>query len=150
MEQPLILNDRFDLPVLSTAGKAGSKFLTELRDNQKIVGLKCSRCNIVYVPPKSVCTCYEQLDEWVEVSSEGALTAYTVVNEMYSDLYQLKKTPYGLGIIKLDGADTGLCHFVDETDPSKLTVGTRVRAVFKDKEQRQASILDIDHFEVVK
>ncbi|MBW1900415.1 MAG: Zn-ribbon domain-containing OB-fold protein [Deltaproteobacteria bacterium] len=148
MEQPLILNDRFDLPVLSTAGKTGSRFLTELRDNQRIMGLKCSQCNIVYVPPKSVCTCYDQLDEWVEVSNEGVLTACTVVNEMYSDLYQPKKAPYGLGIIKLDGADTGLCHFVNETDPSKLKVGARVKVVFKDKNQRQASILDIDHFEV--
>ncbi len=147
MEQPLIMNDRFDLPVLSTSGKTGSRFLTELRDNQRIMGLKCSECNVVYVPPKSVCTCYRQLDEWIEVSSEGVLTAFTVVNENYSDLYQPKKAPYGLGIIKLDGADTGLCHFVDGTDPVKLTVGTRVKAVFK--ENREASILDIDHFEVV-
>jgi len=147
MEQPLILNDRFDLPVLSTAGKTGSRFLTELRDNQRIMGLKCPVCNIVYVPPKSVCTCYNQLDEWVEVGSEGVLIACTVVNETYSDLYQPKKAPYGLGIIKLDGADTGLCHFVSETDPSKLTVGARVKAVFK--ENREASILDIDYFEVV-
>ncbi len=147
MEQPMILNDRFDLPVLSTAGKIGSRFLTELRDNQRIMGLKCPECNIVYVPPKSVCTCYRQLDEWVEVSSEGVLTAATVVNESYSDLYQPKQAPYGLGIIKLDGADTGLCHFVNETDASKLTVGARVKAIFKDK--RDASILDIDHFEIV-
>ncbi len=147
MEQPLILDDRFDLPVMSTAGKTGSRFLTELRDNQRFMGLKCSECNVVYVPPKSVCTCYRQLDEWVEVNSEGVLTAFTVVNEGYSDLYQPKQTPYGLGIIKLDGADTGLCHFVEGTDPSKITVGTRVKAVFK--ENREASILDIDYFEVV-
>ncbi len=147
MSQPLILNDRFDLPVWSTAGKTGSRFLTELRDNKRIMGLKCPKCNIIYVPPKSICTCYEQLDEWVEVSNEGVLTAYTVVNHEYSEFYQTKKAPYGIGIIKLDGADTGLCHFINEDDPSKLKIGERVRAVFK--ETREASILDIDHFEVV-
>lgn len=147
MSQPLILNDRFDLPVWSTAGKTGSRFLTELRDNKRIMGLKCSKCNKVYVPPKSICTCYEQLDDWVEVSTEGILTACTIVNHEYSDFYQPKKVPYGIGIIKLDGATTGFCHFIDEVDSSKLKIGQRVRAVFK--ENREASILDINHFEVI-
>ena len=147
MAQPSIMNDRFDLPVWSTAGKTGSRFLTELRDNKRIMGLKCSKCNKVYVPPKSICTCCEQLDEWVEVGTEGILTAFTVVNHEYSDFYQPKKVPYGIGIIKLDRADTGLCHFINESDPAKLKIGQRVRAVFK--EDREASILDIDHFEIV-
>lgn len=147
MLQALIINDRFDLPVWSTAGKTGSKFLTELRDNKRIMGLKCTKCDIVCVPPKSICTCYDQLDEWVEVSPEGTLTAYTIVNHEYSDFYQTKKVPYSVGIIKLDGADTGLCHFINENDPSKLKIGQRVRAVFK--ETREASILDIDHFEII-
>lgn len=95
MSQPSIVNDRFDLPVWSTAGKTGSKFLTELRDNQRIMGLKCVKCNRVYVPPKSICTCYEQLDEWVEVSTEGDLTAFTIVSHEYSDFYQIKKYPMG-------------------------------------------------------
>ncbi|MCP4602416.1 MAG: hypothetical protein GY847_18190, partial [Proteobacteria bacterium] len=68
-------------------------------------------------------------------------------NHEYSDFYQTKKVPYGIGIIKLDGADTGLCHFLDEADSSRLKIGQRVRAVFK--ETREASILDIDYFEIV-
>lgn len=147
MLQPHIISDRFDLPVWSCAGRAGSRFLIELRDNQRIMGLKCPKCSIVYVPPKSVCSkCYSQLDEWVEVSGEGTLTSYTVIDYMYSDYYQPKNAPYTIGVIRLDGADTDICHFLDEVDPSKLKVGLRVQAVFK--EQRQASILDIDYFRV--
>jgi hypothetical protein len=87
------------------------------------------------------------MDEWVEVRKEGTLETFTVVNEHYSDFFQPKQPPYAVGIIKLDGADTGLCHFVDEVNPSKLKVGLRVQAVFRDK--REASILDIDHFKVI-
>jgi len=148
MMQPYIMSDRLDLPVWSCAGRTGTRFLIELRDNQRIMGLKCPKCGIVYVPPKLVCSkCYSQMEEWVEVSNEGTVTTYTVVNQQYSDFYQPKNTPYTIGIIKLDGADTGICHFVDEADPSKLKIGLRVRAVFK--ENREASILDIDHFSVV-
>lgn len=148
MLEPDIINDRLDLPLWPCAGRTGSRFLIELRDNQRIMGLKCPKCSIVYVPPKSVCSkCYGQLDEWVEVSKQGTLMTYTVMNYAYSDFYQPKNTPYVIGIIKLDGADTGICHFLDEVDPSKLKVGSRVEAVFK--EQREARILDIDYFKLI-
>jgi uncharacterized OB-fold protein len=146
--EPLIMNDRLDLPVWSCAGRIGTKFLIELRDNQRIMGLRCPKCKKVYVPPKMVCSkCSVPMDEWVEVRKEGTLETFTVVNEHYSDFFQPKQPPYAVGIIKLDGADTGLCHFVDEVNPSNLKVGLRVQAVFRDK--REASILDIDHFKVI-
>ena len=130
------------------AGRAGSKFLIELRDNKRIMGLRCPTCGIVYVPPKSICsTCFDQLDEWVQVSNEGTLLTYTVVNYAYSFLYQPRSIPYTVGIIQLDGADTGFCHIVDETSPAKLKLGARVQAVFK--KERKASVLDIDYFKIV-
>lgn len=146
--EPLIMNDRLDLPTWSCAGRIGTRFLTEIRDNQRIMGLKCPKCGKVHVPPKMVCSdCSVQMEEWVEAGKEGTLYSFTVVKEQYSDRFQPKKVPYTMGIIKLDGASTGLCHFVDEADPAKLKVGMRVRAVFKDK--REGSILDIDCFKVL-
>ena len=149
MLQPLVVNQPVRAPWSNFAGRAGSKFLIELRDNQRIMGLKCPECNIVYVPPKTTCPkCFSQIDEWVQVSNQGTLLSYTVVNYIYADLFQPKNTiPYTVGIIQLDGADTGLCHFVSETDPAKLKIGTRVEAVFKEK--REASINAIDYFKPV-
>jgi len=69
------------------------------------------------------------------------------VNYTYSFLYQPKSIPYTVGIIQLDGADTGFCHIIDETSPAKLRLGARVEAVFK--EERKASVLDIDYFKIV-
>ena len=148
--RPGIIETQWKVEYSNCAGLAGSKFLIELRDNQRIMGLKCGKCNIVYVPPKSVCPkCYSQLDEWVEVSDKGTLMTYTVVDYIYSDFYQPWGIPYTIGVIQLDGAGTGLCHFVDEVDPSKLKVGMKVQAVFKEKEQREASILDIKCFKPI-
>jgi uncharacterized OB-fold protein len=48
------------------------------------------------------------------------------------------------GIVKLDGADTGLAHLISETDYERLRVGLRVQAVFKEK--RAGNMLDILYF----
>lgn len=147
--EPLIMNDRLDLPTWSCAGRIGTRFLTEIRDRRRIMGLKCPKCGKVHVPPKMVCSeCSVQMEEWVEVGTEGLLYTFTVVQEKYSDRFQPKKVPYTLAMIKLKGADTGLCHFVDEVDPARLKAGLKVQAVFRD--ERKGSILDIDHFKVVR
>ena len=127
-------------------GDFNTKFFTELRDNKKILGVKCPKCNRVYMPPRPVCgRCLSKLDEWVELSDKGTLLSYTVVN--YSEPYQPAAPPIIYGIIKLDGADTGFTHLLGEVDAEKLRIGMRVQAVFKDK--REASIQDIKYFKPI-
>jgi uncharacterized OB-fold protein len=58
-----------------------------------------------------------------------------------------RPVPYGFGIIQLDGSSTSMFHFVDETDDSKLKVGMRVKANFR--EPRQGNIRDITNFRVI-
>jgi hypothetical protein len=52
--------------------------------------------------------------------------------------------PIIYGIIRLDGADTGLVHMLGEVDLEQVKVGMRLQAVFKEK--RVASVLDIKYF----
>jgi uncharacterized OB-fold protein len=59
-------------------------------------------------------------------------------------------TPIVYGIVQLDGADTGFVHMLGEVDPGQLKVGTKVKAVFKVKKERVASILDIKYFKPLK
>lgn len=137
-------------PFRWAAGAYGSKFLTELRDNKKFVGAKCPKCGKVYVPPRRVCgPCYEELTELVPVSDEGVIVTYTVVSFGFVDpaTGKQKPVPYGYAAIMLDGSDTVLLHFVDETDPEKIKIGARVKAVFE--EERTGSLLDINHFELL-
>lgn len=133
------------------AGRTGSKFLRELRDNKKIMGLKCPKCNKVYVPPRSTCKeCFSKLDEWVEVSPEGKLLTYTVLRvarDAEKDVLK-RQLPVAYGIIKLDGADTGFVHMLGEVDLDNIKIGMRVKAVFREDE-RKGNILDINYFKPV-
>jgi len=138
-----IVEGMIDIPNTYSAGPVGSRFLIELRDNKKILGMRCPDCSRVYVPPKSTCKdCFGQLSEWVEVSDKGTLLTYTV--DCQSNAVQPVEPPIVYGIIQLDGADTGLVHMLGEVDPESLQIGMRLQAVFK--EEREASILDIKYF----
>jgi len=138
-------------PFRWSAGIYGSKFLTELRDNKRFVGIRCPRCGKVYMPPRRVCgPCFVELTELVPVSDEGEIITYTVVSFGFVDpaTGKQKPVPYGYAAIKLDGADTYLLHFLDETDPAKIRVGARVKAVFE--EERTGSMLDIRYFQLLE
>ena len=114
----------------------GSRFLIELRDNKKIMGTRCTACDLVYVPARSVCKhCFEQLDKWVEVSDKGTLQTYTVAGQ--ANGVQPVDPPIIYGVILLDGASTGLVHMLSEVDFEKLAVGMRVKAVFREKTDGQ-------------
>lgn len=131
------------IPNTYTAGALGTEVLMKLKKKKRIMGMRCSSCNRVYVPARSVCKdCFAQLDEWVKVSDKGAVLTYTVVNE--SNNCQPVEPPLIYGIVQLDGADNGFVHMLGGVEPENLTIGMRVQAVFK--EERKGSILDIKYF----
>jgi len=132
------------LPVQYFAGRVGSRFIISLRDDRKILGVRCPECNKVYVPPREYCERdLTKLDEnWVELGNEGVVTNYAVVR--YYDRHLPLKPPYVLAQIKLDGADTPLTHILGEVEPDQVEIGMRVKAVFAEKTTN--TILDIDHF----
>ena len=134
------------IPNTFSAGAVGSRFLIELRDKKRIMGMRCPTCNRVYVPARSICKdCFEQLDEWVEISDKGTVLTYATDYETKS--IQPTGAPIVYGIIQLDGADTGFVHMLGEVDPEQLRVGMRVQAVFR--KEREGSILDIKYFKPI-
>jgi hypothetical protein len=128
-------------------GEYMSRFLLGLRDKKTILGIKCSSCGRVYVPPREVCgRCFRTMDQWVDLGTEGSIYAFTVVKLPYIDPNTGKpiKVPRTDIYVKLDGADTCLMHWLDESDEKKITVGARVKAMFK--EHRRGTIHDIECF----
>ena len=122
-----------------------SQFFKELMENEKIMGTKCPKCGVVFCPPTSDCPkCWVNTD-WVEIGQKGILLHYTIIG--LPPLWVKRRVPFTLGLIKLDGADTGLMHFVNETDKAKLRNGLRVKAVFA--QERKGYITDIEHFEII-
>jgi uncharacterized OB-fold protein len=144
----LMYPSRIKLPYTWHAGKAGSRFYQELRDNSRIFGIKCPQCSQVYVPPRETCPrCYRVMDSWVEVSRIGTLLTFTVTRYAVPGIQPLKP-PFAMGIVKLDGADTGLVHLLGEVEASELRVGMRMEAIFH--EERQGNYLDIKYFRPLK
>ncbi|MBP7605358.1 MAG: Zn-ribbon domain-containing OB-fold protein [Spirochaetes bacterium] len=131
-------------------GMHGSKFFAELRDNKKLLGVRCPKCKKVYVPPRGVCgPCFEELNEFVELGPRGVIGTYTILRFAFIDpeTGHQKPVPYGYGFIKLDGADTLFQHYIDIEDEKKIKVGARVEAVFAD--ERKGTIRDILYFRVI-
>ena len=129
------------------AGRMGSRFYTVLRDEQRILGVTCRKCNQVFWPPRSTCgRCFSKLsaEDMREIGPEGNLVSFTKV--YYAEPVHPRPAPFVYGIVKLDGADTGMAHFIDDAC-SELEIGMRVKAVFAEK--RHGNILDIECFRPV-
>jgi len=140
-----IVEGRLQVPYSNWYGGPISGFFCDLRDHKRLRGTRCASCSKVYMPPRSICPgCFAKLRDWVDLPPTGTLLTYTIVNYTYSTYYQPMYAPYPVGIIKLDGADTGMCHLLGEVVPEDIKIGMRVEAVFQ--EQRKGNILDIAYF----
>jgi hypothetical protein len=143
--EPLTLKGQIAVPYTWWVGDTGSRFLVSLRDDRKIIGSRCKACGTVYVPARKNCgRCFVDMDEWVDVASEGFIEAYTIVH--YDNPIQPVKPPFAYVLIKLDGADVGFLHLIKK-DLDKIKNGLRVKAIFK--AERVGHILDIDAFELI-
>lgn len=68
---------------------------------KKLMGVRCSRCKRVMVPPRSVCPhCRNSNMAWTELSDKGRLVTYTVIHFPPSQFQAL--APYAIGIVELD------------------------------------------------
>lgn len=146
------LTRAFEMPFDYRAGFNYSKFLKELRDHQRIFGIKCSQCHKIYVPPRVVCRdCFLKMEEFVTVSDEGKLIAFSVCNVPYIDpnTGEPKKLPFTVAYINLDGTDSNIMHCLDEMDESNIQTGMKVKAVFA--ENRTGDYFtDIVHFKLIR
>jgi uncharacterized OB-fold protein len=137
-------------PFNYAVGLHGSKFFQELKDNCRIIGIRCPKCGRVYVPPRRVCgACFVENKEFVEVGPKGVIGTFTIVRYAFIDpeTGEQKPVPYGYGFVRFDGADSLFQHFIELTDESKIKVGARVEPVFADK--RKGTIRDILYFKLL-
>jgi 3-hydroxybutyryl-CoA dehydratase len=139
-----VVEGKLALPYKYFAGRTGSKFIIGLRDQKKILGTRCKKCNKVYVPPRLTCEKHvtEKCDEWVELPGTGTVANFTVVR--YAEPHQPVKPPYIVALIKLDGADCALAHIVKGAAPSEMRVGMKVKPIFA--KESTSTITEIDHF----
>jgi len=137
-----------NLPVTSryTFGLAGEKFFRSIKDNGKLMGTHCPKCERIYVPAALFCErCLSELDEWIDVGTVGEVHTYTLLYENYDGTP--RTDPEIVAMISF--GDGGLIHRLGKIDTDDIEIGMTVKAVFKPPDQREGSILDIVHFEPV-
>ncbi|MFQ5649559.1 MAG: Zn-ribbon domain-containing OB-fold protein [bacterium] len=128
-------------------GQTMTLFFERLRREKTLYGIRCPGCHRVYLPPRPLCgICWLEMNEWVALGRTGTLVAKTVCHYkiLNSETGQLRRTPFVLGLIQLDGADTTLNHFVEAESPAQVSIGDRVQIVFR--AELQGNIGDIRHF----
>jgi uncharacterized OB-fold protein len=145
---PLVLKGGIHMPYTWTVGRVGSRFFVELRNHGRIMGSRCDKCSVVWVPPRLRCPkCFTEIrdENWIEVGPEGTLRHFTIVR--YSHPNQPKKPPFAYGIIFLDNANNGITHFVHTDEMDALHSGIRVKPVMAT--EREGKIMDIAYFSPV-
>lgn len=130
-----------------TAGVAGDRFLREIRDNGRLMGTYCPRCDVTYLPPRIYCeTCFSELNEWEEVPNKGVIDAITVA--YVNDKGERLPEPLVWALVRFPGARGGLLHFVSLPE-EEVREGMEVEVVYKRTGRREAAITDILYFKPV-
>lgn len=101
----------------------------EIPQRYRLEGARCTNCERRYFPPRQVCPqCKGTSFVPVRLAREGQLVTWTVVHAAPDPFAFI--TPYMIGIVELDDGVRLTVPIVD-CEPNELTVGARVRAVFR-------------------
>jgi uncharacterized OB-fold protein len=146
VSQSDILNQAFELGYTYTrsTGPVVGRFLTGLRD-RRILGIRASDGRVIVPPMEYDPDTAAALDEFVEVGQEGEIVSWAwvkVPREAHPS-----EAPFAWAMIRLDGADVPMVHWVRAPNEHALAIGTRVRAVWS--EETVGFITDIQCFEPV-
>ena len=135
-EQELIVSKQIlSIEQTFSTGPIMGHFLRELRDNQRIMALRCRANGRFLLPPREVDAWSLSDDlEWIEVGPEGTLCEFDVVYYASPDPLTgaTRNVPYVIGWVILDGVEglSPLWHLIHTTDIPALRHGLRARAVF--------------------
>ena len=125
---------------------AGDRFFRELKETGRLLGTRCTRCDLLYMPARLYCErCLADLsDAWEETPNRGRVYAFTLAH--YGLDGEHLDPPQLLALVRMDGAHGVVLHRLGDVGPGEVRVGTRVEMVLKSPSLRRGSITDIRHF----
>ena len=80
----------------------------------------------------------------MELGTSGTVQTFTVLHKNLDGSDKVK--PVIIAMIRLDGSDGGVVHYLGEVDAADVRFGMKVEAVLKPKKERKGAITDIEHF----
>jgi len=129
-----------------TPGLAGEAFFVGMKERGELVASRCPECGIVYCPPRLYCERdFAEMEADTTVGPGGVLESFTVGFSGVNG--EPVEAPIAIGLVRPDGADTVLMHFIVEAD--ELEIGQRMEAVFLPDAERSGGILDLRGFRPV-
>jgi uncharacterized OB-fold protein len=131
-----------------TSGIAGEKFFTALRDDGRLLAVRCPVCKVNQLPPRMFCeSCFSKLSDYVDVPLEGKIAAITAVH--IDRQGRPLDPPEVYAFVTFRGIEKGgLIHrFLAPADKAKAGMSVRVRV--KPRAARTGTILDIEGFDPV-
>jgi uncharacterized OB-fold protein len=146
--QAIQWTDNLPTKYLYSYGIAGERFFREIKNNGRLMGAKCKKCKLTYLPPRLYCEeCFEKLEAWAPIKAEGEISAYTV-GHISGDGTRLQE-PKILALVRFEGVKGGMIHLLGNLGRRKVAIGMRVQPKFKPKPKRTGSLTDIEYFEPV-
>lgn len=138
-----ILSQEFTLgyTYTRTTGPVVGQFLTGLRD-RKMIAIKGSDGRILMPPMEYDPVDAAALSEFVDVADSGEVVSWSWVSQP-RDAHPSDK-PFAWALIKLDGADTPMLHWVDAGEESAMSTGMRVKVRWA--QETKGFITDINGF----
>jgi uncharacterized OB-fold protein len=127
-------------------GIAIASYLAGLKEGY-LLGGYCQTCRKTVIPPRTVCEwCYRPMDSYVRLEDTGTVNTFSLCYVTW-DVKRIKE-PELPAVIEIDGASPlhGIMHKLGEVDPEDVHIGMRVKAVWKDPEDREGAITDILYF----
>lgn len=100
----------------------------------KIYATKCSNCKELYFPPQADCSaCLKEDMEWVELSREGELEAYTGI--VIAPASFMDKTPYIVAVGRL-AEGIKVLTWLKNTNIQEVKVGMKIKLVISREDDR--------------
>jgi uncharacterized OB-fold protein len=123
-----------------TAGVAGQRFLSSLKERGRIICSRCRRCGERRVPPRLYCIkCYSEITDYEDLEGEWTVVSFAVE--------RVRPEAIVYGLLRFQGVEGGLVHRLIGVEPERVRVGMKVVPVMR--ETRTGSILDIEGFRPV-
>lgn len=153
---------RLTLSWREPAGQFVNRLFLAMRDKEELWAVKCPSCERILFPPEIVCgICKIRIEDkeenWIKLGNEGTVVNfYQVVGKREVDpstgWHPKGQTFNPIGLILPDGGDewTVLAHVIEETDPTKIYPGIRVKAIWKPKKERQGRMSDIKFWRILE
>lgn len=139
------------IPIQSsyTAGQAGQRFFTALKQEGRLLAAQCAECRQVYFPARQFCErCFNELTEAVEVGRAGTIASFTFCH--FDRHRQPLAEPLALALVRLDGSTTLFLHrLLGVVEPAQVAIGARAEVTLKAQDKREGSILDIEGLRLI-